>query len=70
LGQLFGTEETFEAERVEQLLCDSLNGIRITQTILATAICTSDRDVGPLEGTVTGSLSVGIVEQSQNKICC
>ena len=67
---MFGTEETFEAERVKQLLCDSLNGIRITQTILATAICTSDRDVGPLEGTVTGSLSVGIVEQSQNKICC
>ena len=26
--------------------------------------------MGPLEGTVTGSLSVGIVEQSQNKICC
>ena len=67
---MFGTEETFEAKRVKQLLCDSLNGIRITQTILATAICTSDRDVGPLEGTVTGSLSVGIVEQSQNKICC
>ena len=67
---MFGTEETFEAERVKQLLCDSLNGIRITQTILATAICTSDRDVGPLEGRVTGSLSVGIVEQSQNKICC
>ena len=67
---MFGTEETFEAERVKQLLCDSLNGIRITQTILATAICTSDRDVGSLEGTVTGSLSVGIVEQSQNKICC
>ena len=49
--------ETFETERVKHLICNSLNGIRIrvTQTVLATAIHTSDRDMGLLEGTVTGS---------------
>ena len=59
--------ETFEAERVKHLICNSLNGIRrIAQTVLATAIRTSDRDVGPLEGTLTGSLSVVMVEQSRD----
>ena len=40
------------------------------QTVLATAICTLDRDSGPLEGTVTGSWRLGTVEQSQGKGCC
>ena len=37
------------------------------QTVLATAIHTPNRDSGPLEGTVAGSWSLGIVEQSQGK---
>ena len=40
------------------------------QTVLATAICTLDRDSGPLEGTEAGSWSLGIVEQSQGEGCC
>ena len=35
-----------------------------TQTVLAEAIHTQDRDAGPLEGTVAWSWSLGIVEQS------
>ena len=40
------------------------------QTVLATAIHTPDRKEGPLEGTVAGSWSLGIVEQSQGKGSC
>ena len=50
---------------VKELICGSLNGMRITQTDLAAAIHTPDRDAGHLEGTVAGSWRVGIVEQSQ-----
>jgi len=35
------------------------------QTIFATIIRTQDRNAGSLEGAVTGSWSIGIVEQSQ-----
>ena len=56
--------------RVKQLICDCLNGMRITQTILVTAIRTPDRDMGPLEGTVAGKWSIGIVEQSQDEVFC
>ena len=40
------------------------------QTVLATAIHTLDRDVGPLEGTAAGSWKLGIVEQSHGEGCC
>ena len=40
------------------------------QTVLAAAICTLDRNAGPLEGTVAGSWSLGIVERSQGEGCC
>ena len=40
------------------------------QTVLATAIHTPDRDRDPLEGTMAGSRSLGIVEQSPGKGCC
>ena len=40
------------------------------QTVLATAIHTLNRDIGPLEGTVTGSWNIWMVEQSQDKGCC
>ena len=38
LGQLLGLEEKHFRLRVKQLICGSLNGLRITQTILAAAI--------------------------------
>ena len=40
------------------------------QTVLTTAICTPDRDAGPLEGAAAGSWSLGIVEKSQGENCC
>ena len=40
------------------------------QTAVPTAIYTLDRDIGPPEGAVAGSWSLGIVEQSQGKGCC
>ena len=46
--------------RVKQLICASLKGMRITQTILAAAKHAPDRDMGPLEGTEAGSWSVGL----------
>ena len=40
------------------------------QTALAAAIYTLDSDVGPLEGAVARTWSLGIMEQSQDKGCC
>ena len=40
------------------------------QIVLATAIHMTGRNMGLLEGAVTGSWSLGIVEQSQCKDCC
>ena len=40
------------------------------QTVLAAAMYTPDRNAGPLEGAVTRSWSLGIVEQSQGEGCC
>ena len=59
-GQMFGTEMKHLRLRVKKLLCDSLKGMRITETILAPAKCIPDRDMGPLEGTEVGSWSVGL----------
>ena len=39
------------------------------QTVLAAAICALDRSADPLEGTVAGSWSLGIVGQSQGEGC-
>ena len=41
-----------------------------SESVLAAAIHTPDRDAGPLQGTVAGSWSLGIVEQSQGEGCC
>ena len=54
---------------MKPIICDSVNRTRGTQTILAIAIQTPDRDVGPLEGAAPGSWSIGIVEQSQGGGC-
>ena len=65
-GTEAGTElhgrETFVTEvkhwgcwRVKQLICVSLNGVRITQSILATATHTPDRDASPLESAAAWS---------------
>ena len=40
------------------------------QTVLATAIHTSDRDAGLLEGAAAWSWSLGTVEQPQGQGCC
>ena len=55
IGQLFGTEEKQLRLRVKQLICDSLNGMRISPSILTAAIRTPDRDASPLESTRAGS---------------
>ena len=60
LGQKSESEEKHLRLSRKQLICSSLNGMRI----LATAIHTLDRDSGPLEGAAAGSWSLGIVEQS------
>ena len=51
---------------MKQLICGSLNGMRIT--VLVAAIYTLDKDIDALEGAAAGSL--GIVEQSQGEGCC
>ena len=53
---------------MKQLICGSLNGMRITQTTLAAAIHSADRDVGPLEGIAAGSRKAGVVEKSQGEV--
>ena len=71
MEQLFRTEEKhLRLLKVKQLSCDSVNGMRITQTILAAALYTLDRDASPLESTGAGSWNVGIGEQSQGEVCC
>ena len=54
--------------RMRELICGSLNGMRIT--VLAAAILTPDRNPDPLEGTAAGNWTLGIVEQSQGDSCC
>ena len=62
-GQLSESEEKFKAEsETADLWQPKWNDNYI---VLAAAICTLDRDSGSLEGTVAGSWSLGIVEQSQ-----
>ena len=55
---------------MKQQIHDSLNGVRITQTVLATAIHTPHRDASPLESAAAGSWSIGIGEQYQGDVCC
>ena len=70
-GQMFVTEvKHWGCWRVKQLIYESLNGMRITQTILATAIHTPDRDSSPLESAVAWSWNIETGKQSQGKVCC
>ena len=55
---------------MQQLICDSLNGVRTPQMTLAASICIPDRNASPLERMVAGSWNVGIGEQSQDEVCC
>ena len=41
-----------------------------SQTALAAAVHTQDRDTDPLGGAAAGSWSLGIMEQSQGERCC
>ena len=52
---------------MKRLVFGTLNGMK---TVLAAAIHTLDRDVGPPEGTAPESWSLEIVEQSQHEGCC
>ena len=56
--------------RVQQLICGNLNKMRTTQTTLATAIHTLDRDTSLLDYAAAGSCSIGIGEKSQGEVCC
>ena len=44
--------------------------MRITQTILATAVPTPDKDSSPLESAVVWSWNIEIRKQSQGKVYC
>lgn len=57
-------------QRVKQLICDSLNGLRIIETIHAVVLRTLNRETSPLKCTVAGSRSMGIGERSQGKDSC
>ena len=54
---------------VKQLICDSLNGMRVTQTVLAAAIHILERGASPLESTATWNWSIEVGEQFQGKVC-
>ena len=60
--------ETFKAESEAAYLWQRKWNEK--QTALAAAICTLDRDAGPLGGVAAESWSLGIVEQSQGEGCC
>ena len=47
---------------MKQLVCGSLNGMRIRQSLPQPYI--------PLDGAMAGSWSLGIVEQSKGEGCC
>ena len=68
IGKLSESEEKHLRLRVKQMICGSLNGMRIRQSLLQPYI--HQRAAGPLEGMVAGSWSLGIVEQSQGEGCC
>ena len=55
---------------MQQLIYDSLDGMRTTWTISATDLYTLDRDTCLLECAVAGSWTIGIGEQAQGEICC
>ena len=55
--------------RAQQLLCDSLSGVRNTQTILAAALCTLGRDPSPPECEAAGSWHIRMGKQSQGEVC-
>ena len=65
-GQLSESEEKHLRLRVKQLICGSINGMRIRQYLL--------QPYTPQTGTQVpwkaGSWNLGIVEQSQGKGCC
>ena len=59
MGQLSESEEKHLRLRVKQLICGSLNGMRIRQSLVA-AIHNPDRDADLLEGAAAGSWSSGM----------
>ena len=61
MGQTFGMEgKHLSHRRVQQLICGSLNGVRTTQTNLAIALYTPERDTSPLEHSEVGAGAQGL----------
>ena len=54
-GQLSESEEKQLRLRVKQLICGSLNGMRIRESFPQLYIHTPGRDAGPLEGAAAGA---------------
>ena len=69
MGQLSESEEKHIRLRVKELICGSLNEMRIRQSLPQLYI-TLERDTGPLECAVAGSWSLGNVERFQSEECC
>ena len=73
MGQLSESKEKHLRLRVKQLICGSLNGMRLRQSLQQPYIHRGEvgqGDVGLLEGAVAGSWSLGIVEQFLGEGCC
>ena len=68
-GQLSESEEKHLRLRVKQLICGSLNGMRIRQSLPELYMPQTGTQV-PWKALVAGSWSLGILRQSQGEGCC
>ena len=69
-GQLSESEEKHLRLRVKQLICGSLNGMRIRQSLLQPSVPQTGMHVPEKMQREAGSWSLGIVEQSHGEGCC
>ena len=69
-GQLSESEEKHLRLRVKQLICGSLNGMRIRQSLLQPSVPQTGMQVPEKMQREAGSWSLGIVEQSHGEGCC
>ena len=68
VGQLSESEEKYLRLRVKQLICGSLNGMKIRQFLPQPYIPQTGMQV-PWEGAAVRGWNLGIVEQSQGEGC-
>ena len=69
-GQLSESEEKHLRLRVKQLICGSLNGMRIRQSLLQPSVPQTGMQVPEKTQREAGSWSLGTVEQSHGEGCC